>query len=516
MKIFIPRDMAAVAVGADHLATAIAAEAQARNIPLTIIRNGSRGLFWLEPLIEVATAAGRIGYANLSVADVPSLFESRFFEGGPHDRCIGVVERLPYLARQTRFTFARAGVIDPVSLDDYRRHGGYRGLETALSLGPAAIVAAVKESGLRGRGGAGFPTGIKWETVARASAPRKYIVCNADEGDSGTFADRLIMEADPFMLIEGMTIAGIAVGATQGYIYLRSEYPFAIRIMNEAIAIATRAGWLGRGIAGSRFDFDLEVRVGAGAYVCGEETALLESLEGKRGQVRAKPPLPAIKGLFGQPTVINNTISLASVPFILAEGAQRYAEIGYGRSRGTMPVQLAGNIRHGGLFECAFGITLGELIEDVGGGTASGRPVRAVQAGGPLGAYFPPALFDTPYDYEAFAKRDGLIGHGGLVVFDETADMAKMARFAMEFCAHESCGKCTPCRIGAVRGVETFDKIAAGIEPEQNLALVRDLCETMKLGSLCAMGGFTPYPVLSAMNHFPEDFAAKPLPLAAE
>jgi formate dehydrogenase iron-sulfur subunit len=516
MKLYIPRDMAAVAVGADRIAAAIAAEAQARNIPLTIIRNGSRGMFFLEPLIEIATAAGRIGYANVTVADVPSLFESRFFEGAPHPRCIGVVERHPFLARQTRFTFARAGMIDPLSLDDYRRHGGYRGLESAISIGPAAIVAAVKESGLRGRGGAGFPTGIKWETVARTPAPRKYIVCNADEGDSGTFADRLIMEADPFMLIEGMTIAGIAVGATQGYIYLRSEYPFAIRIMNEAIATATRTGWLGRTIAGSSHEFHLEVRVGAGAYVCGEETSLLESLEGKRGQVRAKPPLPAIKGLFGQPTIINNTISLASIPFILAEGASRYAEIGYGRSRGTMPVQLAGNIRHGGLFECAFGITLGELIEDVGGGTASGRPIRAVQAGGPLGAYFPPSLFDTPYDYEAFAKRDGLIGHGGLVLFDDTADMAKMARFAMAFCAHESCGKCTPCRIGAIRGVETFDKIAAGIEPEKNLALVRDLCETMKLGSLCALGGFTPYPVLSAMNHFPEDFAAKPLPLAAE
>ncbi|MGC9268900.1 formate dehydrogenase beta subunit [Acidiphilium sp.] len=516
MKIFIPQDMAAVALSADRVAIAIEAEARSRNIPVTIVRNGSRGMFWLEPLVEVATASGRIGYGRVSVGDVPALFEARFFEGAPHPCCVGHIEAIPFFAKQTRFTFLRAGVIDPLSLDDYRHHGGYRGLDAALTLGPAAIIAAVKASGLRGRGGAGFPTGIKWETVARTAAERKFIVCNADEGDSGTFADRLIMEADPFVLIEGMTIAGIGVGATRGYIYIRSEYPFAIRMMERAIGIAKRAGLLGAAIAGSSHEFHLEVRVGAGAYVCGEETALLESIEGKRGQVRAKPPLPAIKGLFGQPTIINNTISLASIPFILAEGAQRYAEIGYGRSRGTMPVQLAGNIRHGGLFECAFGITLGELIEDVGGGTASGRPVRAVQAGGPLGAYFPPSLFDTPYDYEAFAKRDGLIGHGGLVLFDDTADMAKMARFAMAFCAHESCGKCTPCRIGAVRGVETFDKIAAGIEPEKNLALVRDLCETMKLGSLCALGGFTPYPVLSALNHFPEDFAAKPLPLAAE
>ncbi|MDD2877183.1 MAG: NADH-quinone oxidoreductase subunit NuoF [Acidiphilium sp.] len=516
MKIFIPQDMASVAVGADRVAVAVEMEARARNIPVTIVRNGSRGLFWLEPLVEVATASGRIGYGPVNADDVASLFEQRFFDGGPHPKCIGPVEQIPFLAKQTRFTFARAGVIDPLSLDDYRRHGGYQGLEAALSIGPTAIVAAVKDSGLRGRGGAGFPTGIKWETVARTPSARKYIVCNADEGDSGTFADRLIMEADPFMLIEGMTIAGIAVGATKGYVYVRSEYPFAIRVMEQAIDTARRAGMLGNAISGSTHAFDIEVRVGAGAYVCGEETSLLESLEGKRGQVRAKPPLPAIKGLFGQPTVINNTISLASVPFILAEGAQRYAEIGYGRSRGTMPVQLAGNVKHGGLFECAFGVTLGELINDIGGGTASGRPVRAVQAGGPLGAYFPPALFDTPYDYEAFAKRDGLIGHGGLVVFDDTADMAKLARFAMEFCAHESCGKCTPCRIGATRGVEVFDKMIAGIDRDKNLALVRDLCETMKFGSLCALGGFTPYPVLSALNHFPEDFAAPPLPLAAE
>ena len=516
IRIYIPRDMAAVAVGADRLADAIAAEAKTRSLPITIIRNGSRGLFWLEPLMEVESKDGRIGYANVTLADIPSLFTARFYEGLPHARCVGPVERIPYLARQTRFTFARAGVIDPFSLADYRQHGGYRGLEVALSCGSEGILTALKESGLRGRGGAGFPTGVKWETVARASAPQKYIVCNADEGDSGSFADRMVMEGDPFMLIEGMTIAGLAVGATRGYIYIRSEYPYAITTMRHAITQAERAGLLGRGIAGSSYEFTLEVRVGAGAYVCGEETALLESLEGRRGQVRAKPPLPALQGLFNCPTVINNTISLASVPFILAEGARRYADIGFGRSRGTMPVQLAGNVRYGGLFECAFGVTLGELVTEIGGSTASGRTLRAVQAGGPLGAYFPPALFDTPYDYEAFAKQGGLIGHGGLVLFDDTVDMAGMARFAMAFCALESCGKCTPCRLGAVRGVETFDQLRAGIEPEKNRALIRDLCETMKFGSLCALGGFTPYPVLSAMDHFPEDFQTNNLTASAE
>jgi formate dehydrogenase iron-sulfur subunit len=436
--------------------------------------------------------------------------------GAPHPLALGAVGDIAWLKRQTRLTFARCGVTDPLSIADYRSHGGLAGLERALSLGPEAIVEEAVQSGLRGRGGAGFPTGIKWRTVAQAQAPQKYIVCNADEGDSGTFADRMIMEGDPFVLIEGMVIAGIAVGATKGYVYIRSEYPHAIAAMNAAVSVARRERLLGPRVAGSSHAFDIEIRAGAGAYVCGEETSLLESLEGKRGLVRAKPPLPAHVGLFGRPTVINNVLSLASAPIVLGEGAAHYRDFGMGRSRGTMPIQLAGNIRHGGLFETAFGVTLGELVDDIGGGTASGRPVRAVQVGGPLGAYFPRALFDTPFDYEAFAARDGLIGHGGVVVFDDTVDMAKQARFAMEFCAIESCGKCTPCRIGSTRGVETMDRIIRGDDRAANLAVLEDLCHTMKFGSLCALGGFTPYPVMSALTHFPEDFGATPRLQAAE
>jgi formate dehydrogenase iron-sulfur subunit len=431
-------------------------------------------------------------------------------QSGAHPLRHGIVEDIPWLKRQTRLTFARCGIIDPLSIADYRAHGGFRGLERALSLGPDAIIEEVVQSGLRGRGGAGFPTGIKWRTVAQTGAAQKYIVCNADEGDSGTFADRMIMEGDPFVLIEGMTIAGIAVGATKGYVYIRSEYPHAIKTMEAALAAARRERVLGSRVAGSSYGFDIEVREGAGAYVCGEETSLLESIEGRRGIVRAKPPLPAHKGLFGRPTVINNVLSLASVPIVLAEGAVRYRDFGMGRSRGTMPIQLAGNVKQGGLFETAFGITLGELVDDIGGGTASGRPVRAVQVGGPLGAYFPRALFDTPFEYEAFTARDGLIGHGGIVVFDDTVDMAKQARFAMEFCALESCGKCTPCRIGSTRGVETIDRIIRGDDRAANLTVLEDLCHTMKFGSLCALGGFTPYPVMSALTHFPEDFGAAP------
>lgn len=521
LRIFVPRDAAAVACGADDVAAAIAKAAKKRKTTVEIVRNGSRGLFWLEPLVEVEDEGVRYGFGPMTKGAVETLI-SALSDGTPagqidHPLALGPTQEIDFLKRQTRLTFARCGITDPVSLKDYERHDGYAGLKKALTLRPVEIVEEVTKSGLRGRGGAGFPTGIKWRTVHDAAASQKYIVCNADEGDSGTFADRMIMEGDPFVLIEGMTIAALAVGATKGYIYLRSEYPHAQIALNEAIAVAKGAGYLGSSVAGSKHAFNIEVRMGAGAYVCGEETSLLESLEGKRGIVRAKPPLPAHKGLFGKPTVINNVLSLAAIPFILAKGAQAYADYGMGRSRGTMPIQLAGNVKRGGLFETAFGITLGELVDEIGGGTATGRPVRAVQVGGPLGAYFPRSLFDAPFDYEAFAARNGLIGHGGVVVFDDKVDMAKQARFAFEFCAVESCGKCTPCRIGAVRGRETMDKVIAGHERDANLALVEDLCQTMKFGSLCALGGFTPYPVMSALAHFPEDFGrTRDLPAAAE
>ncbi len=515
MRIFVSRDASAVAVGADDVALALEHAAEMRGVTIEIVRTGSRGLCWLEPMIEVATALGRVAFGPVTEADAGSVLTAMVADAA-HPLRLGVADEIPWLKRQTRLTFARCGVIDPQrSVEDFRAHGGYEGLERALALGSDEILADVTASGLRGRGGAGFPTGIKWKTVAQTAADQKYIVCNADEGDSGTFADRMIMEGDPLVVIEGMTIAGIAVGATRGYIYIRSEYPHAVEAMNAAIAAARRAGVLGLRVGGSDKSFDLEVRVGAGAYVCGEETSLLESLEGRRGIVRAKPPLPAHKGLFGKPTVINNVLSFAAIPFILAGGAKAYAEFGMGRSRGTMPIQLAGNIKHGGLFEVAFGITLGELVDDIGGGTLSGRPVRAVQVGGPLGAYFPRALFDTPFDYEAFAARDGLIGHGGIVVFDDSVDMSKQARFAMEFCAIESCGKCTPCRIGSTRGVETIDKIRRGERVGDNIAVIEDLCNTMKFGSLCALGGFTPYPVMSALKHFREDFGPAPTRLQA-
>jgi formate dehydrogenase iron-sulfur subunit len=506
VKIYVPCDAAALGVGADDTARAILAEAKRRAIPIELIRNGSRGLLWLEPLVEVDVAGTRVAYGPVQSQDVAALFDAGFTAGLHHALGHGATEQIPYFKKQERLTFARVGLTDPRSLADYVAHGGYRGLTAALALKPADIVASVTASGLRGRGGAAFPAGIKWKTVLGAQGSQKYVVCNADEGDSGTFSDRMLMEGDPFVLIEGMTIAGLATQATRGYIYLRWEYPQAKLALEAAIAAAAAARYLGQDIQGSGKSFELEVRMGAGAYICGEETSLLDSLEGKRGQVRFKPPLPAIQGLFGKPTVINNVITFASVPIILDRGAEYYQHFGMGRSRGTLPMQLAGNIKRGGLVEIAFGMTLRELLYDYGGGSFSGRPIRAVQVGGPLGAYHPESQFDTPLDYEAFAAIKGMVGHGGIVAFDDSVDMAAQARYAMEFCAIESCGKCTPCRIGSTRGVEVIDRLIAGENPAKQETILRDLCETLTYGSLCALGGLTPYPVISALNHFPQDF----------
>ncbi len=506
ITIYVSADSSAVSLGADRTAKAITEEAQKRGIEINLVRNGSRGMYWLEPLVEVAVNSERIAYGPVQASDVAGLFDGGLVFGRKHPLLLGATAEIPYFKKQQRLTFARVGITDPISLEDYVAHDGYRGLESALKMSQADVVKHVTDSGLRGRGGAAFPTGIKWNTVLNTPSEQKYIICNADEGDSGTFSDRMIMEGDPFVLIEGMTIAGIAVGATQGYIYLRVEYPHAHIALNAAIAKAYEANYLGENIQGSGKTFHLEVRLGAGAYVCGEETSLMESLEGKRGLVRFKPPLPAISGLFGKPTVVNNVISLASVPVILDKGGEYYRDFGMGRSRGTLPLQLAGNLKHTGLVEIAFGMTLRELLYDFGGGSASGRPIKAVQVGGPLGAFVPESQFDTPLDYEAFAANWTVLGHGGVVAFDDTANMAEMARYAMEFCAAESCGKCTPCRIGSTRGYEVMDDIINNVDREKNIVLLRSLCDTLLNGSLCALGGMTPYPVLSALNHFPADF----------
>jgi len=501
MRIYVPCDTSARSVGADEVAEIISLA-----IPgATVVRNGSRGMMWLEPLVEVEAPGGRVAYGPITPADAPDV-AAAIADDAPHPLRLGRTDDLSWLAQQNRLTFSRVGVIAPLDADEYEAHGGLAGLRAVLDRDPRHVIEDIVESGLRGRGGAGFPAGIKWRTVAAQSDECKYVCVNADEGDSGTFADRMLMEGDPFTLLEGMAIAGLTVGATQGLIYVRSEYPDAIATVRSAIEIAQARGWLGTDVLGSGCAFTVEVRVGAGSYVCGEETAMLESLEGKRGVVRAKPPLPAIEGLFGHPTLISNVLTMAAVPFIASHGPAAYSELGCGRSLGTQVFQLGGNVRQGGIVETAFGITLRELVEGYGGGTRSGRPVRAVQVGGPLGAYLPASALDVVMDYEALATAGGMLGHGGIVVFDDTVDMAQQARFAMEFCAEESCGKCTPCRIGSTRGVEVIDRIIAGEDREANVVLLEDLCEVMRDGSLCAMGGLTPLPVLSALHSFGEDF----------
>ena len=508
-KIYIPIDSTALSLGAEEVYRAILLESINRNLEIEIIRNGSRGLFFLEPLVEVETDKGRIAYGPVDVSDVQSLFDSEFFIGKPHELCLGLTDEIDWLKKQERLTYARVGITDPLNIEDYEKHDGFNGLKNAIKLEPQLIVKEVTDSGLRGRGGAAFPTGIKWQTVLDTPSEKKYIVCNADEGDSGTYSDRMIMENDPFVLIEGMIIAGLAVGADMGYIYLRSEYPHALAVLNKAINIAKEKNYLGNNILDTNHNFELEVTRAAGAYICGEETSLLESLEGKRGMVRYKPPLPAIEGLYGKPTVVNNVISLATIPIIMDKGAAFYANFGIGRSKGTLPIQLAGNLKNTGLIEKAFGITLRELLYDFGGGSATGKPIKAVQVGGPLGAFLPEAQFDTPLAYEKFSEINAVVGHGGIVAFDTTADMSKLARYSFEFCAIESCGKCTPCRIGSTRGMEVIDKIKSGKEQEKNIKLLRNLGDTMVDGSLCAMGGMTPFPVISALNFFPEDFGVE-------
>ena len=508
-RVYVPRETAAVSMGANELSVEIERLAKQAGESIQLVRNGSWGASWLEPMVEVEAGDSRIAYGNVTTEDVADLFEAGFLQGDDHARRLGPTHEIPYIANQDRWSFLRCGSIDPLSVEHFKEHQGFTGLEKAFADGAESVLDAVLTSGLRGRGGAAFPTGIKWRTVADAPADRKYVIANGDEGDSGTFSDRILMESDPMSLFEGMAIAGFAVGASKGFIYLRSEYPLTYTVLREALDNVRQAGWLGENIRGSGFDFDIEIHLGAGSYICGEETAMIESLEGKQGVIRYKPPLPAHKGLFGKPTLVNNIVTLASVPDIINHGGERYAEYGVDRSKGTLAFQLAGNIKRGGLVEKAFGVTLRELVEDWGGGTASGRPVRAVQVGGPLGAYLTADQLDIPMDYEAFTAIGAIVGHGGIVVFDDSVNMAEQARFAMEFCAIESCGKCTPCRIGSIRGVEVIDRLIAGVDRVGNNNLLAELCDTMEDASLCAMGTMTPFPVRSAIRHFPEDFGAE-------
>jgi len=505
-SIYIPNETTACALGADQVAAQMSACLADQGIDARLVRNGSRGAFHLEPLVEVETNGQRLLFGPVSEQDVAGLLAGGTLPDRSHPLCLGEVGDVEFLATQTRLTFARAGVIDPLDFESYVEHGGLQGLQRAFAVGAEATIVEIEQSGLRGRGGAAFPAGVKWRTVAQTPGDEKYVVCNADEGDSGTFADRLLMESDPFQLLEAMALAGAAVGAKRGYIYLRSEYPKAGQVTRAAIDIARQQGLLGESVLGAAHAFDVELRMGAGAYVCGEETAMLESIEGKRGVVRKKPPVPAIEGLFGKPTLVHNVLTLAAATSVMAAGAEHYAALGVGRSTGTMPFQLGGNVAQGGLVELPFGVTMQGLLDDYARATVSGRPMQIVQVGGPLGAYVAANKWDVPMEYEAYAEADAMIGHGGVVVFDDTFDPGAQAEFAMEFCAVESCGKCTPCRVGSTQAVRIIAQLRRGEHAAQNLALLEELMETMEVGSLCALGGLAPMPVRSILASYPGVF----------
>ncbi|MFO0717058.1 MAG: NADH-ubiquinone oxidoreductase-F iron-sulfur binding region domain-containing protein [Nitrospira sp.] len=490
-RLYLSNDTSARAAGAGTLA-----EAWCDRPDVQLIRTSSRGAFYLEPMVERDSPQGRIAWFNVSPQDLPSILAGT---GATP------VETIPFLAHQTRCTFANFGETEPLALDEYQARGGLSGLEAAFRLTPDAIIEELRVSQLRGRGGAAFPVWNKWKVAQQATGKQKYVVANADEGDAGTYCDRMILEGDPFRLLEGMLICARAIGAGQGYVYCRQEYPAAAATLRAAIHKADEAELLE--LHGE--PFPIEVVEGAGSYVCGEETALLESLEGKRGVVRARPPYPAQSGLYGCPTIVSNVLTFASIPNILSRGGAWHAGLGTEQSRGTIALQLGGRVKHPGLVEVPFGLSLHQVLEQFGGGMAPGSRFKAVQVGGPLGSLFPSTGLDIAICYDAFAKAGAVLGHGGIVVYDHETDMVDLARHFMAFTADESCGKCTPCRIGSVRGREILERIQAGSGTMDDLRLLDDLGETMKLASLCALGGRAPYPVLTAIEHFPAEFRNK-------
>ncbi|TKB34744.1 MAG: formate dehydrogenase [Nitrospira sp.] len=443
-RLYLSNDTSSRAAGADKLADAWRDRSE-----IQLIHTSSRGAFFLEPMVERDTAGGREAWFNVLPNDLPRIVAG---VGGTK------VAEIPYLQQQTRFTFANFGITEPLALDEYQSRGGFKGLAAAQSLSPDAIVDVLRLSGLRGRGGAAFPVWKKWQVAQQTESEQKYVVANADEGDAGTYSDRMMMEGDPFRLIEGMMICARAIGATRGYLYCRYEYPAAARAMQFAIQKAREADLFDC----DDYPFDLEVVTGAGSYVCGEETALLESLEGRRGVVLAKPPYPAVSGLYGKPTIVSNVLTFATLPNILANGGAWHASLGTEGSRGTMALQIGGRVKQPGLVEVPFGLTLRDVLDRFGGGMAPGARLKAVQVGGPLGSLFPESQLDIPICYDAFAGAGAILGHGGIVVYDDDTSMVDLARHFMAFTADESCGKCTPCRVGSVRGREILERIQMG------------------------------------------------------
>jgi bidirectional [NiFe] hydrogenase diaphorase subunit len=467
---------------------------------------GCLGLCAEGPLVNVESKGEATMYQHVTPQDAPDLVQN-LENPDPVKRLVCPTDR-PFFKAQKKIVLENCGVIDPERIEEYIAAGGYEALHNVLTgMRPDEVIAEVTRSGLRGRGGAGFPTGLKWSTVHKADASQgKYVICNADEGDPGAFMDRSVLESDPHRVLEGMAIAAYAVGARQGYIYVRAEYPLAVKRLKLAIRQADRLGLLGNSIFGTTLNFSIDLRIGAGAFVCGEETALIASIEGRRGQPRPRPPFPAERGLWGCPTLINNVETLANVPTIIRNGADWYAGIGTEKSKGTKVFALAGRVNNTGLIEVPMGITLREIIFSIGGGMPEGKKFKAVQTGGPSGGCIPEQFLDMPVDYESLAKVGSIMGSGGMIVMDETSSMVDVARFFMEFCRDESCGKCVPCRVGTAHMLDLLNKLVKKQATQRDLDLLRELCDMVKSTSLCGLGQSAPNPVLTTLKYFQHEY----------
>lgn len=500
-----------VAAGGRDVYDTLSSKLLQRGLNVELRETGCMGMCYNEVLIEVASpSGGRVFYKHVTPEKVDRLVEEHLIGGqAVAEWAIPEDEINNFLFKQTRIVLRNCGIIAPESIDDYLAVDGYKALEKVLySKSPQEVIAEVTKSGLRGRGGAGFPTGVKWNFARKSPSSQKYIICNADEGDPGAFMDRSVLESDPHSVLEGMLIAGYAINASESYIYVRAEYPLAIRRLEIALAQAKEKGFIGESILGSNFDFEIKIRQGAGAFVCGEETALMMSIEGRRGMPRFRPPFPAQSGLWGKPTNINNVETLASVPWIILHGADAYSKYGTEKSKGTKVFALAGKVARGGLVEVPMGITLREIVFDIGGGTSSGLEFKAIQIGGPSGGIIPASLADTPVDYESVTRTGAIMGSGGLIVMDEATCMVDMAKFFLNFTQNESCGKCTFCRIGTLRIFEILERISNGEGKEGDLELLEQLAESVKSASLCGLGQTAPNPVLTTIRYFRNEYEA--------
>ncbi len=490
---------------ADRIQTALLRTGLGRS--WRVVRTGDRGLF-RDVIVEIAPDEGEpTTYVRVTPEDAEPLVESHLLAGKPYSRRLARKSERRFFEGQLRVVLENCGEIDPENIEEYRDRGGYEALAKALGMVPEAVIDEIEHSGLRGRGGAGFPTGTKWRFAARSRDPEKYVICNADEGDPGAFMDRSVLEGDPHAVLEGLSIAAYAIGAKEGFIYCRAEYPLAIRRLETAIRQAEEAGLLGDGILGSDFSFRIRLVQGAGAFVCGEETALMASIEGRRGTPRVRPPYPAQKGLWGHPTNINNVETLAAVPRILARGADWFASLGTDTSKGTKVFALAGKVKNTGLVEVPMGTTIRQLVEGPGGGMARKLvPPKAVQIGGPSGGCLPETLWDTPIDYESLAETGAIMGSGGLVVMDAKTCMVDVARYFLEFTVSESCGQCTPCRVGLKRMLEVLEEITHGRGQPEHLDFLESMAETVRETSLCGLGQTAPNPVLTTLRYFREEY----------